>query len=79
MSLPHSSRMQYTYGKPVASGQWVAGDLLFYGRSASSIHHVAIFIGNGKIVHASTSGVPVKVVPVSGAGSDYFGAKRIVG
>ncbi len=79
VNLPHSSRMQYTYGKPVSSGQWIAGDLLFYGRSASSIHHVAIFIGDGKIVHASTSGVPVKVVPVSGGGGDYFGAKRIVG
>jgi cell wall-associated NlpC family hydrolase len=79
LNLPHSSRVQYTYGKPVASGQWIAGDLLFYGRSASSIHHVAIFIGDGKIVHASTSGTPVKVVPLSGAGSDYFGAKRIVG
>lgn len=79
VSLPHSSRAQYTYGKPVASGQWVAGDLLFFGSSAGSIHHVAMYIGNGNIVHASTSGVPVKVVPVSGGGSDYFGAKRIVG
>jgi cell wall-associated NlpC family hydrolase len=79
VSLPHSSRAQYQLGKPVASGQWIAGDLLFYGSSAGSIHHVAMYIGDGKIVHASTSGVPVKVVPVSGAGSDYFGAKRIVG
>jgi cell wall-associated NlpC family hydrolase len=79
VSLPHSSRVQYTYGKPVASGQWIPGDLLFFGRSASSIHHVAIYIGDGKIVHASTSGVPVLVAAVSGAGSDYFGAKRIVG
>lgn len=79
VNLPHSSRAQYQLGKPVASGQWVAGDLLFYGGSASSIHHVAMYIGDGKIVHASTSGVPVKVVPVTGGGRDYFGAKRIVG
>ena len=79
VSLPHSSRAQYGFGVPVAYGQWVAGDLLFFGSSAGSIHHVAMYIGNGNIVHASTSGQPVKVVPVSGGGSDYFGAKRIVG
>jgi peptidoglycan DL-endopeptidase CwlO len=79
LNLPHSSRMQYNLGKPVASGQWISGDLLFYGTSAARIHHVAIFIGNGQIVHASTTGQPVKVVPVSGGGRDYFGAKRIVG
>lgn len=79
VALPHSSRMQYGYGKSVASGQWMPGDLLFYGSSAARIHHVALFIGDGKIVHASTSGTPVKVVPVTGGGSDYFGAKRLLG
>jgi cell wall-associated NlpC family hydrolase len=79
VSLPHSSRAQFGYGKPVASGQWQPGDLLFYGSSAGSIHHVAMYIGNGNIVHASTSGVPVKVAAVSGGGGDYFGSKRLVG
>jgi cell wall-associated NlpC family hydrolase len=79
ISLPHSSRVQYTYGKPVAYGQWQVGDLLFFGGSASTIHHVAMYVGNGEIVQAPTTGVPVEVVPVSGGGSDYFGAKRIVG
>jgi cell wall-associated NlpC family hydrolase len=38
-----------------------------------------MYVGNGEIVQAPTTGVPVEVVPVSGGGSDYFGAKRIVG
>jgi len=80
VSLPHSSRAQYGLGKPVASGEWVAGDLLFYGGSAGSIHHVAMFIGNGKLVHASTSGVPVGVRDAPrGGGNDYLGARRILG
>jgi cell wall-associated NlpC family hydrolase len=79
ITLPHSSRVQYTYGKPVAYGAWQPGDLLFFGSSAAAIHHVAMFVGNGEIVQAPTEGVPVQVVPVSGGGSDYYGAKRIVG
>ncbi|HKN98338.1 MAG TPA: NlpC/P60 family protein [Pseudonocardiaceae bacterium] len=79
ISLPHSSRAQYTFGKPVAYGQWQVGDLLFFGGSAATIHHVAMYVGDGKIIQAPTTGVPVEVVPVSGAGSDYYGSKRIVG
>ncbi|MGH3863874.1 C40 family peptidase [Actinokineospora sp.] len=79
INLPHSSRSQYTYGKSVSKSELIPGDLLFYGGSASTIHHVAMYIGNGMLVHASTSGVPVKTAPLSGGGSDYLGAKRIVG
>jgi cell wall-associated NlpC family hydrolase len=79
ISLPHSSAAQYQHGTPVARGDWKPGDLLFYGSSPSSIHHVAIYVGNGKVVHAPTAGEPVKVVPApNGAGSNYYGAKRIV-
>lgn len=80
ISLPHSSRAQFTMGKPVANGDFQVGDLLFYGSSAGSIHHVAMYIGDGMLVHASTSGVPVKTAEAPyGAGSDYLGAKRIAG
>ncbi len=80
ISLPHSSRAQYGYGKSVPYGEWKAGDLLFYGSSASSIHHVAMYIGDGMLVHASQSGEPVKTASApDGGGSDYLGAKRIVG
>lgn len=80
ISLPHSSRAQYGYGKSVAYGEWTAGDLLFYGSGAGSIHHVAMYVGDGMLVHASQSGTPVKTDPApEGGGSDYLGARRIVG
>ncbi|MPZ85426.1 MAG: hypothetical protein GEV28_35585 [Actinophytocola sp.] len=80
ISLPHSSRAQYGYGKSVAYGQWQVGDLLFYGGSPSSIHHVAMYIGDGMLVHASTSGTPVKTgAAPSGGGGDFLGARRIAG
>ena len=80
ISLPHSSRAQFTMGKPVSRASSQAGDLLFYGSSADSIHHVAMYIGDGMLVHASTEGVPVKTADAPyGAGSDYLGAKRLAG
>jgi peptidoglycan DL-endopeptidase CwlO len=80
IDLPHSSRAQYGFGKSVSVNELQAGDLLFYGDSASSIHHVAIAIGGGQLVHASTTGTPVKTgAAPSGGGSDFLGAKRIVG
>lgn len=79
VSIPRSSRAQFGIGKSVSMGDLQPGDLLFYGGSAGSIHHVAMYIGDGQIVHASTSGQPVKTGPVSSGGKDFFGAKRIVG
>jgi len=80
VSLPHSSRGQYGYGKAVTDGQFMPGDLLFYGSSPGSIHHVAMYVGDGQLVHASTSGTPVKTgAATSGGGSDYLGARRITG
>ena len=51
--LPHSSRAQANYGTRVSTSELKPGDLLFYG-SGKSISHVAIYIGGGQIVHAST-------------------------
>jgi len=79
ITIPRSSRAQYGVGKSVSINDLQPGDLLFYGGSAGSIHHVAMYIGNDQIVHASTSGQPVKVAPISGGGKDFFGAKPIVG
>ena len=62
ISLPHSSSMQSQMGSSVSPSAMAPGDLLFY---YSPVSHVAMYIGNGKMVHASTYGQPVKVVPVS--------------
>jgi cell wall-associated NlpC family hydrolase len=78
ISLPRTAQEQYGVGTYVPYGQWQPGDLIFYGTS-SNIHHVAMYVGNGQIVQAPTTGIPVQVVPVSGGGSDYYGAKRITG
>lgn len=71
VSLPHSSRAQFSSGPRVASSDLRPGDLVFY---YSPISHVGIYIGNGMIVHAARPGEGVKVSPLYSM--PYTGAVR---
>ena len=75
ISLPHSSSMQSTMGVPVSRSELQPGDLIFF---YSPVSHVGMYIGNGQMVHASTSGSPVKIAPVDYMPS-YHSARRIAG
>ncbi|CAB4781814.1 unannotated protein [freshwater metagenome] len=75
VSLPHSSRAQYSYGKAVKRSALKPGDLVFFGRPIS---HVGIYIGGGKMVHAPRSGSRVKVASAFDLGrKPYIGARRL--
>jgi cell wall-associated NlpC family hydrolase len=67
-------------GQTVDRGDLQAGDLVFWasGSSYSSIYHVALYLGGGKVIQAPQSG---DVVKISGMwfGGDYFGAVRPTG
>lgn len=54
-SLPHSSAIQATRGTEVDLAAVSPGDLVFYKNGGTTIGHVALYIGNGQVVHASTS------------------------
>jgi cell wall-associated NlpC family hydrolase len=75
VGLPHSSRMQSGMGQPVSRDQLQPGDLVFF---YSPVSHVGIYIGNGQMVHAPTSGDVVKVSSIDSMGG-YAGARRIAG
>ena len=64
IALPHSSQALAQGGQPVSMDQMQPGDLVTYYSDAS---HVAIYIGDGMMVHASTYGTPVRVAPVDNA------------
>ena len=63
ISLPHSSRAQANCGTKISTSDAQPGDLFFYG-NGSSINHVAIYIGGGSVVHASS---PKSGIKISGA------------
>lgn len=54
VSLPHYSGSQAQMGKKVTSATMQPGDLIFYAGSNGKVNHVAIYIGNGRIVHAAS-------------------------
>jgi len=60
--LPHFSGYQYTSGTQVPLSRMQPGDMLFYGDGGSE--HVALYMGNGKMIEAPESGEVVKVSPV---------------
>ncbi|MEG1291177.1 MAG: NlpC/P60 family protein [Lachnospiraceae bacterium] len=60
ISLPHSSKAQSGYGTKVNASDAKPGDLFFYG-SGGGINHVAMYIGNGQVVHASSAKTGIKI------------------
>ena len=60
VSLPHNAAAQSGCGTPVSLSDLQAGDLLFYG-DGSGIGHVAIYRGDGTVVHASNPESGIKV------------------
>ena len=58
--LPHSSRAQAGCGTRISASEAQPGDLFFYG-SGKGINHVAIYIGNGQIVHASSPSTGIEI------------------
>jgi peptidoglycan DL-endopeptidase CwlO len=72
ISLPHSSQALAAGGIPVSRDQLQPGDVVNFYSDAS---HTGIYVGDGMVVHASTFGQPVKVVPLDGAGP-FYNARR---
>ncbi|QCB28825.1 C40 family peptidase [Corynebacterium endometrii] len=60
-TIPRTSQAQLAGGTPVPLDQLQPGDIVGY---FPGVTHVGMYIGDGQVVHASTYGVPVQVVPL---------------
>jgi cell wall-associated NlpC family hydrolase len=81
IKLPRTSRMQYKVGRAVSANELQPGDLLFYDDGTGNperIHHVGMYVGDGKMVDAPTEGQLVDVRAMRGDGH-FIGARRIAG
>ncbi|WP_169084813.1 C40 family peptidase [Paenibacillus sp. PL91] len=79
VSLPRTSTAQATIGEKVPKGSLSMGDLVFFKTNGKSISHVAIYAGNNKIIHSSSSqGVTVSSLNLSYWSKSYVTARRVL-
>lgn len=61
VSLPHHSGSQAKQGTKISASELQPGDLVFYGNGSGTINHVAIYIGGGQVIHASSPKTGIKI------------------
>ncbi|MDR2043486.1 MAG: C40 family peptidase [Clostridium sp.] len=59
--LSHSSKAQAGEGARIGIADLKPGDLVFYANSSGSVNHVAIYIGGGQVIHASSPRTGIKI------------------
>lgn len=75
LNLPRTARAQIGAGALVSEKDWQNGDLLFFRTYARYPSHVGIYLGDGKMIHASRS---QRQVVISDINRPYF-RKRLIG
>ena len=61
IGIPRVSRDQANAGRAVKSSEMRPGDLIFYTNSRGTVNHVAMYIGNGQVVHAASKKSGIKI------------------
>ena len=79
IALPRTAREQFEIGTAVAPGDLRKGDLIFFATYASYPSHVGIYLGNNKMIHASSHDRRVVISSLNSAyyRTRFLGAKRI--
>ena len=61
VSLSHGADLQWYESTRVSVDEVIPGDLLFFGDSVEGIHHVTMYVGDGQMIEASTTGTPIRI------------------
>lgn len=80
LNLPRTSReLAAVQGPRIEPRQLAAGDLVFFG-DKGNVWHVGIYVGEGRFVHAPSTGGTVRLDYLDGAywRDHYTGAKRVL-
>lgn len=82
ITIPRDSSVQAQYGQSVPLNELQPGDLLFfaYDEGKGKVHHVAMYAGNGMMIHSPNSKKNVEIIPVHTPGyyEELSGAKRYI-
>ncbi|MHB1042782.1 MAG: stalk domain-containing protein [Eubacteriales bacterium] len=80
ISIPRDADEQAKEGLPVAREDLKPGDLIFFASNGGTgeIHHVGLYVGGGRMIHAPDSRSSVREDPIGAGtyGAEYWGARR---
>lgn len=79
LTLPHGARAISQLGKAIPVDQLQPGDLVFYNTLKKTFSHVGIYVGDGRFIHAPSSGGGVDIVNMNDAywSKRFNGARRL--
>ena len=80
VTLPRDAAPQSEEGVKVARTSLRGGDLVFFRGASGLIHHVGMYVGDGRMIHAPATGLPVSVVSLSAEpySREFAGGRRYV-
>jgi cell wall-associated NlpC family hydrolase len=79
VTVPRDASAQFVAGRRVATRSALrAGDLVFFRNASGDIHHVGLYIGGGRMIHAPNTGSSVRIVSLDTATyrSEFAGGRR---
>ena len=81
IELPRVSRdmARLTNGQAIDRASLTAGDLVFFGRNGKAVDHVGIYVGDGRFLHAPSTGKDVRVDSLTSGywSSRFLSARRV--
>ena len=79
ITLPRTSKEQYSVGSWVSKSNLQPGDLVFFNTDGNGVSHLGIYIGDNQFIHASSSkGVTITTLSNSYWAARYYGARRVL-
>ncbi len=75
VSAPRTTREQYRQARPVSRSALRPGDLVFFRVYGNNVSHVGIYLGNGRFIHAPSTGKKVSIARLS----DAYWKRRFAG
>ena len=80
VTIPRDAGAQFSVGRKIATrGALRAGDLVFFRNASGAIHHVGLYVGDGRMIHAPDTGCSVHIdsLATEPYRSEFAGGRRL--